>query len=99
MAQCHHGLAHGVLLTLRYLVESMDWEKTCSAKCNAGRLKGSMTELIAILHRVARLTLAILSTPQVGNMDSQTTLPVSVAKRMLQFQFSRVLSQIILGEV
>eukprot|EP00803_Ostreobium_quekettii_P011097 evm.model.scf_1034.1 EVM.evm.TU.scf_1034.1 scf_1034:15678-35493(-) len=71
LAQCHQGLAHGVLLTLQYMVGDMKWHRLCNTEAKAQRMKQTMSKLIQNLGRAANLCTPVLSATQEMNTDAE----------------------------
>lgn len=61
---CQHGLSHGTLLSLRYLIPDIPWHLMQSAVQHAERLCAWIQRLIKLALRAATSALQPLSTPQ-----------------------------------
>lgn len=71
---CRHGLSHGKLLSLRYLIPDIPWHAMQSATESAARLKAWMQRLISLALRAASSALQPLSTPQETGLGMCTAL-------------------------
>lgn len=63
-AACRHGLSHGKLLSLRYLIPDIPWHLMHSTAQHTERLQTWIQRLIALSLRAAQSALPPLSTPQ-----------------------------------
>ena len=61
---CRHGLSHGKLLCLRYLIPDIPWHALQSTAQAAERLQAWLHRLIGLALRAAQSALPPLSTPQ-----------------------------------
>lgn len=61
---CRHGLSHGKLLSLRYLIPDIPWHTMQSTADSTARLRAWIQRLIRLALRAASSALPPLSTPQ-----------------------------------
>ncbi|KAJ7522573.1 hypothetical protein O6H91_18G018000 [Diphasiastrum complanatum] len=60
LAACKHSLVHGVLLTLRYTMDEIDWMSD-AVRAGASRLQSALKRLLGLVLRVTSLTLGVVS--------------------------------------
>eukprot|EP00210_Caulerpa_lentillifera_P001879 g1808.t1 len=63
---CKQGLAHGVLLTLRYTIEAMDWRSLISNEQNSSGLRSTLDAFFAVSEICSSLCLSVLSNHDVN---------------------------------
>ena len=69
---CRHGLSHGKLLSLRYLIPDIPWHVLQSTAEGKERLQAWMHRLVGLALRAASSALPPLSTPQETGLGMQT---------------------------
>jgi hypothetical protein len=63
-AACRHSLAHGNLLTLRYLTPDLPWQAAMSSPAGVLQLRRWIERLFSLLMRAAESALRPLAVPQ-----------------------------------
>ncbi len=63
-AACRHSLAHGNLLSLRYLVPDVPWQTARASPARMRQVQLWIARLLALLLRAAETALQPLSAPQ-----------------------------------
>ena len=71
---CRHGLSHGKLLSLRYLVPDIPWHALQATADSTARLRAWIQRLIRLALRAASAALQPLSTPQETGLGMWHTL-------------------------
>ena len=71
---CRHGLSHGKLLSLRYLIPDIPWHILQSTAESRERLQAWIHCLIGLALRAASSALPPLSTPQETGLGMRHTL-------------------------
>lgn len=63
-AACRHSLAHGNLLSLRYLVPDLPWQAAAVSPARLAQMQQWISRLFSLLVRAAETALRPLSVPQ-----------------------------------
>ena len=71
---CRHGLSHGKLLCLRYLIPDIPWHTLQSTAQAAERLRAWAHRLVGLALRAAQSALPPLSTPQETGLGVQRSM-------------------------
>ena len=71
---CRHGLSHGKLLCLRYLIPDIPWHALQSTAQATERLRAWAHRLVGLALRAAQSALPPLSTPQETGLGVQHVL-------------------------
>ena len=73
-AACRHSLAHGNLLSLRYLVPDIPWQICKASPARVRQMQAWISRVLSLLLRAAETAQHPLSTPQ-ETMNSAHTKP------------------------
>lgn len=75
-AACRLGLAHGLLVTLRYLAPSIPWRHASSLQ-SSDSLQAWMTRLLSLLVEAGKVAMPVLCHPRAGFGGEACTLTCS----------------------